>query len=117
MTLNAERLAERRTGLENERERAVQSITEHENEAAKLAKELASEKEKLGRLDAEKVQVLAAVSEAAKNYVVLRKIFVPSAMSIHGKDTGLKRCRSLKKSGPFTFRRCKSFLLSIRLLG
>ena len=64
LTINAERLSERRKGLENERERAEQSITEHQDEASRLEREIAAEKEKLSGLDTEKVQVVAAVSEA-----------------------------------------------------
>ncbi|MGD9561740.1 MAG: chromosome segregation protein SMC [Pyrinomonadaceae bacterium] len=64
LTLNAERLDERRNGLASERDRAEQSITDHENEAARLEHEVASEREKLGGLDAEKTVVLAAAVSA-----------------------------------------------------
>ncbi len=64
LSLNAERLAERRTGLENEQERTERAIAEHSDEAIRLKSEIAAEKAKLAGLDEEKAQVIAVVAEA-----------------------------------------------------
>ena len=60
LTLNSERLDERRRGLENERTRADLSLSDHQAEAERLAAELAGEREKLETLNAEKTEVLSA---------------------------------------------------------
>ncbi len=64
LNLNAERLSERRKGLENEQERTKLSISEHYDEAVRLEREIAAERAKLSSLDEEKVQVIAVVAEA-----------------------------------------------------
>ncbi len=64
LTLNSERLDERRRGLLNERERAEQSITEHNDEAVRIAAEIKTERTKLEGLNAEKAQVVAAAASA-----------------------------------------------------
>ncbi len=64
LTLNSERLHERRLGLENELERAEQSIEDHKKEAARLQDEITAERTKLEGLNEEKKDVLAASSSA-----------------------------------------------------
>lgn len=64
LTLNAERLEERSTGLENEHKRAEQSIVEHKNESVRLSSEIAGEREKLDLLNLEKAEVLSASQSA-----------------------------------------------------
>ncbi len=64
LTLNTERLHERRLGLEGELERAEQSIEDHKKEAARLAAEIAAERTKLDELNEEKKDVLAASTSA-----------------------------------------------------
>ncbi|NOT48314.1 MAG: AAA family ATPase, partial [Acidobacteria bacterium] len=64
LSLNAERLEERSNGLDNERKRAEQSITEHKGESVRLGSDVAAEREKLDRLSREKAEVLSASTSA-----------------------------------------------------